>query len=169
MIDETRLKPRGSLIHESWRPRKPWRVDYPKDGLRFTRRFASQGEAESFRLTMAEEMHIDWPLRPLEIPIVYALSGAGLVKIGKTCRLTMRIAAIQANSPVPVELAKTWTGGASVERAIHLAFAKYRRHGEWFKMPDGWMERADRVAHAHDVTTCTASPARQLDEISSAA
>lgn len=77
---------------------------------------------------------------------VYFIAGGGLVKIGRSVNVAQRLAAIQAASPVPVTVELVVAGSSRVEARLHEHFARYRRHGEWFDLPDGWREEALEVA-----------------------
>jgi hypothetical protein len=65
---------------------------------------------------------------------VYAIEGAGLVKIGRSVVPTYRLVALQSGSPVELKLRGCVVGDHRVERELHDRFAAYRRHGEWFSL-----------------------------------
>lgn len=71
-----------------------------------------------------------------ELGFVYFIGKAGCdqtaIKIGRTVDLKARHAAIQACSPVGVEVLASRPGGAIREGAYHQQFAEHRLHGEWF-------------------------------------
>lgn len=71
-----------------------------------------------------------------ELGFVYFIGRAGCdqtpIKIGRTVDLKARHAAIQACSPVAVEVLASRQGGAIREGAYHAQFAEHRLHGEWF-------------------------------------
>lgn len=57
----------------------------------------------------------------------------GLVKIGVTNDLIGRLSLFQCGSPVKLHIVKfIQTDDRDLERRVHTAFAKHRRHGEWF-------------------------------------
>lgn len=64
-------------------------------------------------------------------------AGGGLVKIGSTGSLLMRVGVLQRHAPVPLVL-RAWQrfdkemDARAEERALHARFAGQRRHGEWF-------------------------------------
>jgi hypothetical protein len=83
---------------------------------------------------------------------VYFIRGAGLTKIGTSATVAKRAATIQACSPVDLEIVRfdqfdDWSR-RWVETALHKAFADFRRHGEWFDLPDDWQATADAVIAA---------------------
>lgn len=67
--------------------------------------------------------------------IYYAQAGGrrGPIKIGHTARLALRLTAIKTASPYPISILATEDGGVVVEHTRHVAFAKDRLNGEWFK------------------------------------
>lgn len=65
---------------------------------------------------------------------VYAIEGAGLVKIGRTVAPTYRLAILQSGSPVELKLRGSVVGDHRLERELHKTFSAYRRHGEWFSL-----------------------------------
>lgn len=77
---------------------------------------------------------------------VYFIEGGGFVKIGRTTHLASRLRSLQAASPVPLTVAFVLEGGCDVETALHRHFAASRRHGEWFALPEGWIDEALEVA-----------------------
>lgn len=56
----------------------------------------------------------------------------GLIKIGVSVDVAVRIAALQTGSEQTLRLLGTLAGGPEVERAIHRRFAGSRVQGEWF-------------------------------------
>lgn len=80
---------------------------------------------------------------------VYFIGGAGLVKIGFTQDLRVRVRALQADSPVELELIR-WVEcqhftARPFEELLHGVFATYRRRGEWFDLPEGWEDTLDAL------------------------
>lgn len=71
---------------------------------------------------------------------VYFLAGAGLIKIGIAYgQFARRIATLQSGSPVELRLTMVIHDvDHLVESHLHMIFAAYRRHGEWFALPPGW-------------------------------
>lgn len=76
---------------------------------------------------------------------VYFVEGAGLVKIGRSDNPASRIRDLQAASPVQLTTALILEGGVLLEGAMHRRFAAFRRHGEWFALPEGWQAEARAV------------------------
>lgn len=64
---------------------------------------------------------------------VYAIEGAGLVKIGRSFVPEFRLKLMQSGSPVPLRLIGYIDGDHVAERQIHDRFKPYRAHGEWFR------------------------------------
>jgi hypothetical protein len=74
---------------------------------------------------------------------VYFIQSAGLTKIGMTCGLRRRQAAIQSGSPLMVILVKFFPERDdqrryALEQRMHRIFHRFRSHGEWFALPVGW-------------------------------
>jgi hypothetical protein len=65
---------------------------------------------------------------------VYFIQGAdgGPIKIGWATRPAVRMAQMQAHSPVDLRLLHTEPGNGREERELHARFAAARKHGEWF-------------------------------------
>lgn len=110
---------------------------------------AGKDKTEALRLLA---LHREAPPKPREIARapgltlptqkgtswVYFIAGAGLVKIGRTCDLDLRLRDIQTTSPVVLTLMLVVEGARDVEKTFHVMFDPYRRHGEWFALPVGW-------------------------------
>lgn len=60
---------------------------------------------------------------------------SGLIKIGRTIDIKSRISTLQCGAGIPLEVLATIDG--DVERKLHIKFARYRKHGEWFEDVDG--------------------------------
>lgn len=65
---------------------------------------------------------------------VYAIEGAGLVKIGRAVSPSYRMSTLQAGSPVKLKFRGCVLGDHRLERELHDRFSEYRRHGEWFSL-----------------------------------
>jgi hypothetical protein len=67
-------------------------------------------------------------------PVLYAVHHApdGLVKLGTTTDLLIRLQSIQSSSPVPLVLRDVCFADVGDEYRLHQRFADERRHGEWF-------------------------------------
>lgn len=84
---------------------------------------------------------------------LYAVTGAGLVKIGITSgAMSRRLFAMQTGSPVKLTLIGYLITGGHNEGRVHSACRRQRLHGEWFK-PEGnvlkvleFMDRKDAPA-----------------------
>lgn len=76
---------------------------------------------------------------------VYAIRGAGLVKIGRAVAPELRLDALQSGSPVMLELVGYVAGGHKHERELHDRFREYRSHGEWFREEGEVSEWVERV------------------------
>jgi hypothetical protein len=63
----------------------------------------------------------------------------GLVKIGRAQKVSDRVRAVRVHSPVLARLIAQWPGGADEEEALHVEFAAFRRHGEWFLMKGAFL------------------------------
>lgn len=59
--------------------------------------------------------------------------GLGLVKIGVTINVRMRMRALQYMSPAKLTLAAKLPGSRVLESWLHTRFASERSHGEWFR------------------------------------
>ena len=64
---------------------------------------------------------------------LYAIRGAGMIKIGRSVSPELRFKAIQSGSPVRLELVGYVKGDHAQERRMHRKFKEYRSHGEWFR------------------------------------
>lgn len=60
---------------------------------------------------------------------------SGLIKIGRTCDLKMRMQALQCGAGVPLDVLAVIPG--DIEKSLHSKFSKYQVHGEWFSDSDG--------------------------------
>lgn len=60
-------------------------------------------------------------------PLVYYMRLGGLIKIGTTTNIVMRVANLNPEQVMAIE-----AGGRAEEAGRHRQFASARRHGEWF-------------------------------------
>ena len=67
---------------------------------------------------------------------VYFVRFGDRVKIGRARDVRVRLAALQAMSPVPLRLLWSQSGGAKTELYFHHKFKNCRAHGEWFEIRD---------------------------------
>lgn len=76
----------------------------------------------------------------------------GFVKIGVTCRLENRIKSIQTMCPTTLDLFRVFTVFESVsirsEKFLHAKFSEYRKHGEWFDLPEHELEWLKTVSES---------------------
>jgi repressor LexA len=56
----------------------------------------------------------------------------GLIKVGRAITPGDRVKAVRTHSPILARLIAQWPGGEAEEAALHVEFAEFRRHGEWF-------------------------------------
>lgn len=78
-------------------------------------------------------------------PCVYFIEAGPLIKIGRTGWIVPRLAELERVIPVPIRLVAviqvlTIDDTRVLESELHLRFAEYRHHGEWFDLPAGWMD-----------------------------
>jgi hypothetical protein len=65
---------------------------------------------------------------------VYLVTGAGMVKIGRSSKVAGRVAAIQMMSPVALGLLAVSRGSYDFEVLLHRMCSVHRAHGEWFDL-----------------------------------
>jgi hypothetical protein len=68
------------------------------------------------------------------------------IKIGTTVSLKTRYGALQANSPLKLEIFATRPGGQDREAAYHTQFAGHRLHNEWFAPHPDILAEIDRLS-----------------------
>lgn len=66
---------------------------------------------------------------------IQAVAG-GLIKIGHTNNLRIRLQKIRLMNAAPLTLLGTLLGTFETEQALHLKFSAARAHGEWFQLTD---------------------------------
>lgn len=76
---------------------------------------------------------------------VYAIEGAGLVKIGRAVAPSFRLATFQSGSPIELKFRGCVVGDHRLERELHERFYEYRRHGEWFSLAGAVAEWVDAL------------------------
>lgn len=93
--------------------------------------------------------------RRAQIQVVYFVEREGLVKIGTTSNLPVRLhclnrgdSAISGMTIGPVDLLATMPGGPEVESALHRLFARLRYDGEWFLLDEPLVGFVRSVARA---------------------
>ena len=64
-------------------------------------------------------------------------------KIGRSANPELRLQSLQQQCPFPLELVGSFYTDDCIaqEARLHKLAAIYRRHGEWFDLPDSWMRR----------------------------
>lgn len=65
---------------------------------------------------------------------VYFVQRGPMVKIGKTADVERRIESLQTANHEPLQLLAAIPAHGSLERAIHLRFAEWKKGGEWFQL-----------------------------------
>jgi len=65
---------------------------------------------------------------------LYMIRCKDYIKIGTTTDIDMRLTALQANNPYPIELVGFWKGYGYMEETWHKALAHLHHRGEWFKV-----------------------------------
>ncbi|GAB2891586.1 GIY-YIG nuclease family protein [Streptomyces mayteni] len=70
--------------------------------------------------------------QPRQQVYVIGAPGSRVVKIGRSSNLPERLKAIQRMSPLPLVILGSFSGGSSLESALHRHFRSLRTHGEWF-------------------------------------
>ena len=69
---------------------------------------------------------------------VYVMTaGPRHIKIGVSVDVDERVKSVQTGCPFKVRIVQRWRSphARKIERAAHVALAKYRREGEWFDLP----------------------------------
>jgi hypothetical protein len=64
----------------------------------------------------------------------YVVRCGSLVKIGMASDVERRFRDLTAMNALPLEMVVVLPGGREVERPLHLRFARYRDHDEWFRV-----------------------------------
>lgn len=67
---------------------------------------------------------------------VYLLKSGDRYKIGYAVNVENRLSQLRTGSPYPIELIHAFPADREEERRLHKWYAEYRRHGEWFELPD---------------------------------
>ncbi len=70
------------------------------------------------------------------------------IKIGSSINPAARINQLQAATPERIVLLATMPGGIDLEESLHLRFAKYQIHGEWFEAGPELLEFVAEVRSA---------------------
>ena len=82
--------------------------------------------------------------------IYLVTSGRGWVKIGTATNIDARLAELQVGCPHRLILLASGPGGTAMEAALHFEFAKYRRRGEWFRLPLIEVRRARAILDGNE-------------------
>lgn len=72
------------------------------------------------------------------VGFVYLLRAGDHYKIGVAKDVETRVDALQPGCPFKIEVHHVWRSydPFKVERRMHFRLREYRRHGEWFALPD---------------------------------
>lgn len=118
-----------------------YEVRWTLGGRKRSRTFLTREDAEKFDARVKRQKRIKTAAFELETVIrsdlaeqVYVVQGGGMVKIGVSLQPLGRLAALQAGSPISLEV--IWRIGCpnarKLERALHRRYKAHRAHGEWF-------------------------------------
>lgn len=104
---------------------------------------------------------------------VYAIAGAGKIKIGITREPDRRLRGLQMMCPVELDLVchrlfPTSVLSGQVERMLHVKFQAHRWRGEWFNIPREVAAAAIEEAHGLYGDPKLGPPAMQLHVASTA-
>lgn len=80
----------------------------------------------------------------MEVYFIQGVSG-GPIKIGYTTNLRNRLADLQANSPVQLQVLATVSGTIKDEVYYHRTFSAYRQHNEWFSPAPELLNTIERL------------------------
>lgn len=122
-----------AMEHRLW---KVTSIDTPNSGWLYRGDVLAEDYRSGIADVFCENGHTRKQIRkavPRE-PVVYFIVSRqlNLVKIGTTTDVDRRIATMQTGSPSRLELLGTILGDAETESYLHIMFAEYRAHGEWF-------------------------------------
>lgn len=83
-----------------------------------------------------------------------------MIKIGHALNPNTRLSELQTGSPVRLEIIATVVAPREVERGLHRAFERERRHGEWFIASERLRSLIDacKTSVAEDVVRQAAAP-----------
>lgn len=84
-------------------------------------------------------------LHAITKPCVYFVEGAGLVKIGMSATVSSRFADLRRTIPCPIRMVcivqvHNRSYARVMEKRFHSYYRHYRRHGEWFDLPEDWLD-----------------------------
>lgn len=82
------------------------------------------------------------------VQVVYFVRGGEALKIGTASNIVTRFEALQAGSPLKLQLVGLIHGGVSVEHWCHFHCVSHRLHYEWFHW-NGWTESFVHWVLAH--------------------
>lgn len=79
--------------------------------------------------------------RPGEVYIIEAV-GSGRVKIGRGGKAETRLVQLSTGTPFPLKLIGLIETNTSIalEYLLHTRYAQYRKHGEWFELPQSVLD-----------------------------
>lgn len=72
------------------------------------------------------------------------------MKIGYATDPARRLAELQTGSSHRLRSLAVGEGGRSREAALHVEFGRWRRHGEWFRLPREQVDRLVRVVRGEE-------------------
>lgn len=72
--------------------------------------------------------------------------GTGLIKIGTSAKLKLRIRNLRAGSPVPLVPLVAYPGGEDAEHKAHVFVGRHRTHSEWFRCDKRSWQLVDETA-----------------------
>ena len=115
-----------------------WEARWVEHGARPSRQFHHRDEAEDFLRVMFRakgRLTHDERRRPYDENIVYFIRGVrgGPIKIGHAANPVERLRAMQAGSPVKLQIIAIIEGGVRREAELHRQFAYLHAHNEWFR------------------------------------
>lgn len=105
---------------------------------------ATEQNTPAVWLKITERDSTPWPDKKKTTPpplsglvYLYHAEGTPRYKIGKTQQISVRHKALQKQCPYPLKLIKAIKASdmTSLEKELHLKFAAFRTHGEWFELP----------------------------------
>ena len=96
---------------------------------------------------MRRDAALEAPQRHLLCPLRATVGG--LIKIGWAVDVSVRLAKLQACSPLALIVLHSEPGNGREERSLHTRFAATRRHGEWFE------DSAELLAYIEERRLCS--------------
>lgn len=100
--------------------------------------------AKSIVANIRRRVEVDRSVPAADGAYVYFAYSAGRIKIGTSADLRLRCRGLNTQSPHPVTVVLTISGGVDLERKLHDCLAGVRMHGEWFKITPEMRQLLDR-------------------------